>query len=322
MRPEPATLTSRRSFVVRAGAACTLSVCAAPAVLLGSGCNALSAQVVDPAIGWPRLVMPPRPVAPRGLALVLGSGGPRGFAHVGVLKALARLDITPDLVVGSSVGAVLGAMVAARMPAAQIEALALKLTITDVLDFSLSALLRGTTFTAYSVSRLVRDLTQQDDLARLPLPYACVASRLGGARPVPWLMNAGYLPLAIQASAAVVGTAPPVLMDGVPHTDGDLAAPLPVRAARQLGAKRVIAVDISAYEEDTPAWVLRDAPHWEDDARRRRVQTAEELSHADALLHIRSPYFTGFSLAYRRDMIERGMQQTLARADALRALAA
>jgi hypothetical protein len=80
-------------------------------------------------------------------------------------------------------------------------------------------------------------------------------------------------------------------------------------------------VDISAYEEDTPAWVLRDAPHWEDDARRRRAQTAEELPHVDALLHIRSPYFTGFSLAYRRDMIERGMQQTLARADALRALA-
>ncbi|MDE2048364.1 MAG: patatin-like phospholipase family protein [Betaproteobacteria bacterium] len=261
-----------------------------------------------------------RPLAPRGLALVLGSGGPRGFAHIGALQALAQLNIAPDLIVGSSVGAMLGALAAAGRSAAQIEQLALGLTVWDLLDFTPGGLLHGSLYTGRSVGALASRDTQIRTLEALPLPFAAAATQL--PERVGVAFDAGDLGLALQASCAIVGTAPPVRIGTQLYCDGDLAAPLPAQLARSLGAQRVIALDVSAWDRDTPDWVRSSRPDWVADAQRRDVLVAAERPAIDLLLRLHLPYIAGFSEGYRRRAIALGREQTLAQADALRRLAA
>jgi NTE family protein len=302
---------------------------------IATGCAALSVGCANTlslqdqrAEGWPRTVIPPRALAPRGLALVLGSGGPRGFAHIGALKALEELKIVPDLVVGSSVGAVIGALVAARVSAAEIEATALSLRMWDIMDLSWEALTALRAFTGQSVGELVARMSRQRDIAALPLPFAAAATRVlpGKADAISntyeaVAFNAGNLPLAIRASAAIVGAAPMVGIDGQMYCDGDYIAPLPAKLAQLLGAKRIIAVDVSAYEQDTPTSVRQDRPQWMEQAQWRQAQTTPELPYIDAYLHIRTPYFTGFSDSYRKQLIAQGYEQTMQKRDALLKLA-
>jgi NTE family protein len=302
----------------------TLSSTVLGATVLGvSGCaGGITMQDLSSA-GWPRNITPPRTIAPRGLALVLGSGGPRGFAHVGVLKALEELKITPDLVVGSSVGAVIGALLAARVPAAEIEKTAINLGTWDIIDLTWQSITSRSFFTGKSVGELVARMSQQRDIAALPLPFAAAATKVNAdKRYEPVIFNAGSLPLAIRASAAVVGTAPEVQIDGALYCDGDLSAPLPAQFAKALGGQRIIAVDVSAYDEDTPDWVRSDRPQWMAQAQRRSAQTKAELPAVDTYLHIRSPYFTGFSDAYRKQLIALGYEQTMSKRDALLKLSA
>jgi NTE family protein len=270
----------------------------------------------------PRLATP-RALAPRGLALALGSGGPRGFAHVGALLALDKLAIKPDLIVGSSVGAVIGSLLAAGRPAADIQRLALSLSAWDVIDINLSGLFTGQLFTGRSVARLVMNESQAQLIEELATPFASVATRVTDS--TPQCFNVGELPLAVKASVAVVGIAPPVDVAGTAYCDGDLACPVPARVARSLGAKRVIAVDVSAWDEDTPARIRDPAngmSYWLKDAERRNALTALERPASDAYLHLRTPYYAHFSRDYRLKLIELGFAQTMARADELRKLAA
>lgn len=289
-------------------------------LLAGTGAAACAAGVGSspPQGDAPRFVEPPRALAARGLALVLGSGGPRGFAHVGALRALAELDIQPDLVVGSSVGAVIGALVAGGIGAREIEQLALALSAWDVMDFSPAAIWSGSYYTGRSVARLVQRRLGVQRIESLALPFAAVATELPAETPA--VFNAGDLALAIQASAAIADTAPPVTIDGKAYCDGDLACPLPARIARRLGARRVIAVDVSAWDEDTPGWVRERRPEWIAQAERRNRLIADERPAIDRLLRLRLPYLAGFSESYRRQLFALGYQQTLAHSAALQAL--
>src|SRR5689334_18813675 len=100
---------------------------AALAALLLGGCN-FGGEVAPERL--PRFVPPPAGAAPK-VAIVLGSGGPRGFAHIGVLKVLEENGIKPDLVIGSSVGAMVGALYAAGVDAGQLEKLAHEINVME-----------------------------------------------------------------------------------------------------------------------------------------------------------------------------------------------
>lgn len=266
----------------------------------------------------PRLYAPARPLAPRGLALVLGSGGPRGFAHIGALRALAELNVAPDLIVGSSVGAVIGALLAGRVAIDDIDVLARNISAWDLLDVGLHSL-SGNFFTGSSVARLVKQRLASERVEQLAVPFALAATRVADKKPA--LFNHGSLSLALQASVAIVDVAPPVEIAGALYCDGDLACPLPARAARSLGAKKVIAIDVSAYDEDTPTWVREQKSAWLEQARVRNAITAEERPAVDVYLHLRSPYYAGFSREYRAQLIRLGYEQTMARAAEIKQLA-
>lgn len=177
------------------------------------------------------------------LALVLGGGGLRGFAHLGVLQALDEAGIRPDLVVGSSAGAIVGAAYASGLQPAQLLVVARALRVASLIDFSPGGggLMRGRRIAAW-----VDDLVAHKPMQQFAIRYAAVATDLRSGEPV--VLERGTAGAAAQASAAVPGvTAPLTLADGTQLIDGGLSSLVPVRVARALGAKVVIAVDIYCH---------------------------------------------------------------------------
>ncbi|MBA3775178.1 MAG: patatin-like phospholipase family protein, partial [Betaproteobacteria bacterium] len=152
------------------------------------------------------------PATPR-LALVLSSGGPRGFAHIGVLKVLDAAGIRPDLVVGSSSGAFVAVLYAADPSPQALEARALALTGADVFDYSLVQ--RRVTGTG--LQSWVNQAVNGRPLDELKLPVAVVATRSDTQRPVAF--TRGDAGLAVRASSAVLGSFAPVEFGGVTYVD-------------------------------------------------------------------------------------------------------
>ena len=244
-------------------------------------------------------------------AWVFSSGGPRGFVHVGVIKGLAALGLRPDLVVGSSVGALAGTLCAAGVQTERLESLALSVQPWDLLRLNLwgPGWLNGS-----GIAELVRETLGGRCLHELPVPMACVAVRLDDGEVVAF--TRGDAGLAVQASTAIEGRLAPVPIGGARYADPDLHLPLPVRMARRLGATRVLAVDASAHEDRAPP----QAEAYREADRRKRELTLPDSSLADVLLHPDTGYWTGWSRDYRARLIAAGETAVQARADALRAL--
>ena len=231
------------------------------------------------------------------VALVLGGGGPRGFAHIGVLKVLEANGIEADLVVGTSVGAMIGALYANRIPAAEIEKIALDLDPKRFIGVSTSGLAGD----GGAIEKFINDRTGGKPLDGFKRKLAVtVALRRDNSLVV---FNRGDTAAAIRASSAMPGRFAPVSIRGVEYHDGDEAEPVPVKVARDLGATVVIAVDVSAYlhaiPPEAPAdWAVRD--------RARAAKVARQAPYADAMIHPDLGYYASIGEAYRRMCIQRG----------------
>lgn len=274
------------------------------AALLATACN----EEVPPE-RLPRFEFPA--ATPR-LALVLGSGGPRGFAHVGVLKALEENGIKPDLVIGSSVGAIVGALHAAGVPAAQIERLAQDL---DIKSFFIEwRVLRGRPASGEAVQGYVSTQVGGRTIEELGVAFAAAATRASDRKLV--LFNRGDTGLAVRASSASPGQFEAVRIGDDHYMDGDEASPVPILAARALGAKVVIAVDVSAHLESTPPGMPRE---WVVKDERRARQIRHEAPAADVLLHPDLGYYAGHDESYRRRVMQVAERFTRERMPAIRA---
>ena len=179
--------------------------------------------------------------APR-IGLALGSGAARGWAHIGVLKALTAAGIEVAVVCGSSIGAVVGAAYAAgRLP--EIEAFARGLNWRAILGQLDLRPAGGGLFAGERVSRTLIELIGHAAIETLGLRYGAVATELGSGREV-WLRE-GDLGVAIRASMALPGVLAPVELDGQWLLDGGLVNPVPVSLCRALGAELVLAVNLN-----------------------------------------------------------------------------
>ncbi len=181
------------------------------------------------------------------VALVLGSGGERGYAHIGVIKALEENGIHVDMVVGTSVGSVIGALYAGGYDGTALEHLLLGIEPGEINDFELSK--RG-----YIRGELLQDFINRALLNRsieqLNKPYAAVATQLSSGNSIAF--NYGNTGMAVRASSSIPGVYLPVSIGAEEYVDGDLKQPVAVEVARSMGADVVIAVDISQQPEDTP----------------------------------------------------------------------
>lgn len=241
----------------------------------------------------PHFIQPTGP-APR-VALVLGSGGPRGFAFIGILKALEDNGIKPDLIVGSSVGSMVGALYASGLGAHELERMAYNVNVLEFFEFRM---LGGKAATGEAIQNYVNDQVHGVPIERLRISFVAGATRLSDRKLV--LFNRGDTGLAVRASAASPGQFEPVQIGKDRYIDGDEASPVPIHVARQLGARVVIAADVSAYAETTPPNVPRE---WvEKDARRSRQVTAE-AGEADVMIHPDIGYYAGQDETYRRRVI-------------------
>lgn len=269
-----------------------------------AGCGSMGDAVYDGA-GAPDF----RPAGKRyPVAWVLSSGGPRGFVHVGMLKALDELGCKPDLVVGSSVGALVGALYAAGLGLHRMETLALETGVTDVVRPTVGG---DQWVSAAGVAGLVNRLVEHKPLQQWPMPFAAVAIEQTSRQP--HAFNWGDAGAAVQAACAIEGKLASVRIRGKHYLDADLETPLPVRMARTLGAQRVLALDASAHEDKAPpgteAYRAGDL--------RKRALTQVDARLADLTLHPDMGYYAGLRREFRERTIRAGYDQTMAQASAL-----
>ncbi|TCO82723.1 NTE family protein [Plasticicumulans lactativorans] len=179
------------------------------------------------------------PAAPR-VGIALGSGSARGWAHIGVLRALAALDIHPEIVCGTSIGALVGAAYAAE----RLDAL--ERWVLDIDRWQVLRFINPGSGGLVESERLMQAFGEQvEDCAidSLPRRYACVATELHSGRER-WLRRGSLLD-AVRASIALPGLLRPVYRDAVWLVDGGLVDPVPVSLCRALGAEVVIAVNLN-----------------------------------------------------------------------------
>jgi NTE family protein len=174
------------------------------------------------------------------VGLVLGAGGTRGFAHIGVLKVLEAEGLAPDVVVGVSSGAIVAALYAGGYDARALEGIALELGDYDLIDVTPfgPARVEGARLQDFINGKL-----GNRSIETLGKPFAVVAAEEKSRRRI--VFNHGNTGLAVRASAAVPGMFWPVLISGVEYVDGGVTGRVPSPVARAMGADVVISVDVS-----------------------------------------------------------------------------
>ena len=209
--------------------------------LLAVFCTTLLAACAStPDVRAPVSVVASTP-APVKVGIALGGGAAKGFAHIGVIKMLEANGITPVVVSGTSAGSVVGALYASGMDAYAMQEKAFALDESKIRDVSLFS---GGVVKGQKLQDYVNELGGGRTLEKMRKPFAVVATRLNdGERTVFVRGNTGQ---AVRASSSIPGVFEAVAIGKAHYVDGGVVSPVPVDAARELGADFVIAVDISS----------------------------------------------------------------------------
>lgn len=212
------------------------------------------------------------------IALVLGSGGARGYAHIGAIEILEKNGIKPDFIVGTSAGSIVGSIYASGKSAKQLRDIALKMNVSDVRDINIG--IKGF-LDGKKVENYVNNQVGNIALEQLPIPMYVVATELKHGSKV--VFNRGNTGQAVRASVSIPSMFVPTKISGTEYVDGGLVSPVPVNIARDLGADIVIAVDILAqpiHTETTNVWGMFN----QNINIMQGKLAAEELKNADIVI--------------------------------------
>lgn len=256
----------------------------------------------------PVAVATPASAAKPKIGLALGGGAARGFAHIGVIKVLESHGIYPDIVVGTSAGAVVGSLYAAGYDPYAMQKIGQQLDEKIFADWTLGGrgLLKGE-----ALQDFINQLLNKRPLEKLNRPFATVATDLASGERV--VFRSGDSGMAVRASAAVPGVFQPTQFRNHTYVDGGLTSPVPVQAAREMGADFVIAVDISARPDGQPIDSIT-AILWQTTTVMGGIIAANELKTADIVIRPKLPYVKSWDFTARNDAVlegERAAQNAL-----------
>mgnify|MGYP000889556743 FL=1 len=214
---------------------------AASSVLVLAACPSGNAPQSKPSAQGQNTVSHTAPKPKATVALALGGGASKGFAHIGIIKVLKENNIPVKIVTGTSAGSIVGSMYASGMSPDRLELEAEILGKTDLVDLTLSTsgFIKGEKLQNY-INRKVGNRPMQ----QFPIKFAAVATDFESGKPV--VFNVGNAGQAVRASASIPNVFQPVVIGNRKYVDGGLSQPVPVSAAKKLGANFIIAVDISA----------------------------------------------------------------------------
>ncbi|SPL71045.1 patatin-like phospholipase family protein [Acinetobacter stercoris] len=212
------------------------------------------------------------------VALVLGSGGARGYAHIGVIQVLEEYGIKPDFIVGTSAGSIVGSIYASGKSPEELRQIALDMKVGDVRDIKIG--MKGF-FDGTKVENYINQQVEQTPLQNLRIPMYVVATELKEGKKV--VFNQGNTGQAVRASVSIPSMFIPTTIEGKEYVDGGLVSPVPVDVARDLGADIIIAVDILAqpiYTQTSNIWGLFN----QNINIMQNKLASEELKNADIII--------------------------------------
>lgn len=226
--------------------------------------------------------------------MVLGGGSARGFAHIGVIKALENAGIRPDLIVGCSAGSLVGAFWAAGFSGAQMEETALRVQDTEIIDL-VSGKTQYGLVGGRSLQNFVNQYLMNTPIERLKIPFATVATEFPSGDLT--VFSQGDTGFAVRASCSIPGVFIPASLNNKDYVDGGLISPIPVATARALGASLVVAVDVGGPDRSAEgartlfSMVMRSFEIMSESLRQHESRQADVLIQPQ-LANIRSTDFS------------------------------
>ncbi len=206
---------------------------------------AISSCAPQKEVQLPTKVEPPPP-KPAKIAVVLGAGSSKGFAHIGVLKILESNKIPIHMIVGTSVGSVVGGLYAYGLDAFQLQKFSFSIEKADIVDLIIpeNGFIKGE-----KLEDLVNKTLKNTPIEKLKTPFYAVATEIQSGQEVAF--GSGNTGMAVRASCSIPGVFRPVKIGDRMYVDGGVVSPVAVDVARRFGADVVIAVDISTGAERT-----------------------------------------------------------------------
>ena len=249
------------------------------------------------------------------VGLVLGAGGARGYAHIGLIQVFLENGIPIDVVTGCSMGALVGGLYAAGCDMYILEKFAENFDIMRYADVNFRT---GGFIGGNKLLGLIKMFTKAMRIEETKIPYACVAVDLGGAC-LKTFGGSYYLHDAIRASISIPGAFAPYEIDGRYYIDGGVLERLPIDAARELGAQKIIAVDVNyrGWEQERPKNLIEtmtltmNIPDW--------VFSRENEKKADYLIVPDIKKYDPFDFSTANEVIKIGREIALKKIDEVKA---
>jgi len=245
----------------------------------------------------PKVLPPSKPAK---IAVVLGAGASRGFAHIGVLKVLEANNVPINMIVGTSAGSFVGSLYAYGYHAFQLQELSFSLERSDIIDFGMpdKGFINGD-----ALEEFINKKVKNSHIENFKLPFYAVATDIQSGEEI--IFSSGNTGIAVRASCSIPGIFKPVLIGDRFYADGGLVSPVAVDAAKRLGADVVIAVDIASdVDTSKPAgtidMILKSVTIMHSQI------ASTQLSHADVVIRPRVGYISSSDFTKRHEAVLEG----------------
>ncbi|MBS3921500.1 MAG: patatin-like phospholipase family protein [Deltaproteobacteria bacterium] len=272
-------------------------------VLLFSIITSCTIKEVQPPPVAPPLVQPPP--KPAKIALVLGAGASKGFAHIGVLKILETNKIPVHMIVGTSVGSVIGSFYAYGLNAFELQKLSFSIEQKDIVDLTIpeNGFIKGE-----KLEEFVNRTLKNTPMEKLKIPFYAIAIEIQNGQET--VFGRGNTGQAVRASCSIPGVFRPVKIGDKVYVDGGVVSPVAVDAAKRLGADVVLAVDISASAERTPPRNTIETLLQSIDIMYSKL-AATQLAQADVVIRPKVGYIGSSDFSKKHEAVLEGEKATI-----------